>query len=173
VSVHGREPFIIIIIILKKLQCNWGWYLMPIVVGEIKNNYLKNKNYSALLTHMNGIITFITNFQPSWFLWREELCEAHSNMLLTLSNPRNIQNHNYGITSLFIKTHTGWQACRQAGRQASTGAGKQRKARQGKSGGHPGYHSHNHKCEWWWQHLSYFPYGNKCCLLYTSSDSPK
>ncbi len=34
---------------------------MPIVVvGEIKN-----KNYSALLTHMNGIITFITNFQPS------------------------------------------------------------------------------------------------------------
>jgi hypothetical protein len=37
--------------------------------------------------------------------------------------------------SLFIKTHwmAGRQAGRQAGKQVSTGAGKERKARQGKS----------------------------------------
>jgi hypothetical protein len=54
-----------------------------------------------------------------------ELCEAHSNMLLTLSNPCNIHNHNYGIMSLFIKTH--WMAGRQAGRQARKHWGRQTK----------------------------------------------
>jgi hypothetical protein len=80
-----------------------------------------------------------------------ELCEAHYNMLLTLSNPCNIHNHNYGIMSLFIKTH--WMAGRQEGRQASRQASKHwgRQTKESKTRqvrGHPGYyHSHNHKCE--------------------------
>jgi hypothetical protein len=71
------------------------------------------------------------NFNDHDSFWREELCEAHSNMLLTLSNPRNIQNHNYGIMSLFIKTH--WMAGRQAGRQASKALGQANKGKQDKA----------------------------------------
>jgi len=82
-------------------------------------------------------------------------------MLLTLSNPCNIQNHNYGIMSLFIKTHwmAGRHACMQAGRQAGRQASKQAKAskhwgrqtkgKQDKASQESSrlYHSHNHKCE--------------------------
>jgi hypothetical protein len=66
-------------------------------------------------------------------------------MLLTLSNPCNIQNHNYGIMSLFIKTHwmAGRHACkagRQAGRQASKHWGRQTKESKTRQvRGHPGY----------------------------------
>jgi hypothetical protein len=72
-------------------------------------------------------------------------CSSHSQILA------NIQNHNYGIMSLFIKTHwmAGRHACMQAGRQAgrqaskqkqaSTGAGKQKESKTRQVRSHPGY----------------------------------
>ncbi len=163
--------------------CSWQrtfyyYYYFAMQLGMMSDVYCSGRNKNKIISIIKIIQHSTTTYTNEWYHYIHYIhfkistimipfggrscvrhtptCSSHSQILATF---RTI------IMELWacLSRHTGWQAGRQAGKQAKHWGRQTKESKTRQVRGHPGYHSHNHKCEWWWQHLNYFPYGNKCC----------